>query len=73
MSYGPCRLDPGAAVVIADNTVIGGEVGGDRVVHRWVKMERGQHDEWALAALLPVDLDPSSRSSCGTGAILPGG
>ena len=50
---------PGAAVVIADDTVIGGEVGGDRVVHRRVKDGVGsEHDERALAALLPVDLDP---------------
>ena len=50
---------PGAAVVIADDTVIGCEVGGDRVVDRRVKdAVGGQHDERALAPLLPVDLDP---------------
>ena len=50
---------PGAAVVIADDTMIGSEVGGDRVVNRRVKDGIGsQHDEWALATLLPVDLDP---------------
>ena len=39
--------------------MIGSEVGGDRVVNRRVKDGIGsQHDEWALATLLPVDLDP---------------
>ena len=50
---------PGAAVVIADDSMIGSEVGGDSVVDRGVKDRvGGQHDERALAPLLPVDLDP---------------
>ena len=60
MSYGPWRLDcAGAAVVIADDAVVARELGGDRVVDRGVKDGIGGQDhQRALAALLPVDLDP---------------